>query len=119
MARPSRPAVAALLALVLGASVSAGCARPYRGPKALAGIGAGLLAGSAALWAVGERRDRQTLTQVGAAGSAVGAVAAFAAGGWLAFASACNADPDCPDDEVCREIPAAPGREPYRQCTRR
>jgi hypothetical protein len=114
---PPRVAAAALLALT--AALAAGCARPYKGPKALAGIGAGLLASSAALWAIGERRDRQTLTTVGAAGSAAGAAVAFGAGGWLAYAAACKADPDCPEDEVCREIPAPPGREPYRQCTPR
>jgi hypothetical protein len=117
--RPPQVALATLLALALASPLGAGCARPYKGPKALAGIGAGLLATSATLWAIGERRDRDTLTRVGAAGSAAGAVAALAAGGWLAFAAACKADPDCPDDEVCREIPAPPGREPYRQCTRR
>ena len=109
-----------VMAVALAVATSGGgCARPYQGPKLLAGIGAGLLAGSAALWAVGERTDRRRMVQVGAAGAALGAGVALGAGGWLAAAAACKADPDCPDDEVCREIPAPPGREPYHQCTPR
>ena len=108
-----------LLTLALGAGMAGGCARPYKGPKTVAGIGASLLAGSAAIWVVGERTDSRTLTQVGAASAAAGAGVALGAGGWLAAAASCNSDPDCPDDEVCREIPAPPGREPYRQCTPR
>ena len=114
------PTPLALVAcLAMAGALSGGCARPYKGPKLMAGIGAGLLASSAALWAVGERTDRRGMVQAGAAGAAVGAAVALGAGGWLAAAAACKADPDCPDDEVCREIPAPPGREPYRQCTPR
>ena len=112
-----RPAGVALLAVSLAAS--AGCSGPYRGSKALGAIAVGVLATSATLWVVGERTDRDGLTRVGAAGSAAGAAVAVAAGGWLAASAACNVDPDCPEDELCREIPAPPGREPYRQCTPR
>jgi hypothetical protein len=104
-----------MLALLMLASAT-GCARPYRGPKTLAAIGASVLATSATLWVVGERQNRRTMQQVGATGALVGAGLTLGAGGWLAAAAACNADPDCPDDEVCREIPAPPGREPYKQC---
>jgi hypothetical protein len=107
------PALALTLALSLS---SAACARPYRGPKTLAAIGVGVLATSATLWVLGERQDRRTLQKVGVAGSLVGAGLTVGAGGWLAASAGCIADPDCPDDEVCREIPAPPGREPYKQC---
>jgi hypothetical protein len=110
----SRPGLLPPLLLAI-ASVAA-CARPYSGPKTLAAIGASVLATSATLWVVGERQDRRTLQQVGAAGALSGAALTLGAGGWLAASASCNADPDCPGDEVCREIPAPPGREPYKQC---
>ena len=52
----------------------------------------------------------------GMATTALGAIAVFAAGGWLAIGVACTEDPDCPRTEECREIPAPPGGYPYRQC---
>ncbi len=104
------------LALALLAS---GCARPYAGPKTLAGIGASLLVVGGGTWAVADRAERGGVANVGAAVAALGAVAALAAGGWLAAGVACRADPDCPAGEQCREIPAPPGGEPYRQCMRR
>jgi hypothetical protein len=118
-ARPARigPAPALLLALLLGASGASGCARPFRGPKTLAAIGVGVLAASAALWVAGERSsDHPGLARVGAAGAAAGALSEMAAGTWLAETVGCRVDPDCPEAESCREIPAAPGREPFRQC---
>jgi hypothetical protein len=102
--------------LVLVVALTTACARPYRGPKTLAAIGVGVLATSAALWVVGERNHRRTMERVGVAGSLVGAGMTVGAGAWLAASTGCNADPDCPDDEICREIPAPPGREPYKQC---
>ena len=76
-----------------------------------------MLVGSAALWVAGERGDREQLTQVGAGRRGRRARRwPAAAGAWLAASATCNVDPDCPDDEACREIPAPPGREPYRQC---
>jgi hypothetical protein len=107
----------ALMALLLASALVTGaCARPYRGPKTLAAIGAGVLLGSAVVWAAGDRRNQPTAARVGLVGALVGAGLAAAAGGWLASAAGCNADPDCPEGEACREIPAPPGREPYKQC---
>ena len=109
----------AVLALTFALS-AAGCARPYRGPKTLGALGVGLLASSAALWVAAERgRDREQLTNVAAVGTAAGTALVVGAGAWLSASATCNVDPDCPDDEVCREIPAPPGREPYRQCSPR
>jgi hypothetical protein len=41
------------------------------------------------------------------------------AAGWLAGSVACEEDPDCPRGEECKDIPALPGRVPYKQCMRR
>jgi hypothetical protein len=108
----------ALLAAALTLA-AAGCERPYPAPKTLASIGVGVLAASAALWVAGDRSQNLTLSRMGAAGVAAGAGAAVTSGAWLAGAAACRVDPDCPDDEACREIPAPPGREPFRQCSPR
>jgi hypothetical protein len=75
-----------------------------------------VLVGSAALWSVADRTTRPTAARVGLVGALVGAGLTAAAGGWLAGATGCRADPDCPEGEACREIPAPPGREPYKQC---
>jgi hypothetical protein len=117
---PAMPPGLRRLSLVLLASLSLGaCARPYKGPKTLGAVGAVLLGGGAAMWAVGDRQDRRTLATAGVATALAGAAAALAAGGWLAASAACIADPDCPEGEACKEIPAPPGREPYKQCMRR
>jgi|SRR4051794_3367378 hypothetical protein len=100
-------------------TLGGGCARPYKAPKTLAAIGVGLLATGATLWVVGERGDHGSLTNAGVAMTAAGAAAAFAAGGWMAAAIGCRTDPDCPESEACKEVPAPPGREPYRQCVPR
>ncbi|HEY0715820.1 MAG TPA: hypothetical protein VGF45_24260 [Polyangia bacterium] len=105
--------------LLTATLTAAGCAAPYRGPRTVAATAVGLLAGSAALWVVGERTDRRTLANIGAAGTALGTLGAGAAGVWIAASAGCRVDPDCPEDEVCREIPAPPDREPYRQCSPR
>lgn len=107
---------AAVLCLILA---SAGCARPYSGPKTLAAIGSTLLAGGSTAWAVGERSDRQAVITPGFITTVVGAAAIIGAGGWLAISISCRADPDCPDYEECREVPAPPGGIPYRQCVQR
>jgi hypothetical protein len=99
--------------------VTAGCARPYAGPKTLAAIGTTLLVGGGAAWAMGERTDRRALVAPGFVSTVVGAVAIIGAGGWLALSIACRVDPDCPDGEACKEVPAPPGGIPYRQCVRR
>jgi hypothetical protein len=108
-----------VVAVVAATGTLSGCERPYPGPKTLASIGVGVLAGSAALWVAGDRNNSRTLSRMGAAGVAAGAGAAVASGAWLAGQAGCRVDPDCPDDEVCREIPAPPGREPFRQCSPR
>jgi hypothetical protein len=96
-----------------------GCARPYSGPKTLAAIGAGLLAVGGTTWVVGDHEGRGGIATAGMATTALGAVAVFGAGGWLAIGVACTEDPDCPRTEECREIPTRPGGVPYRQCMRR
>jgi hypothetical protein len=106
----------ALLLLAVASTVSSGCARPYAGPKTLAALGAGLLAGGGTTWVVGDRESQRGAQVVGLATAALGAVAVLAAGGWLAIGVACTEDPDCPRTEECREIPAPPGGVPYRQC---
>jgi hypothetical protein len=50
---------------------------------------------------------------------AAGVALAIAAGGWMAGAVGCDADPDCDDAEQCREVPAPPGGIPYKQCVPR
>jgi len=93
-----------------------GCARPYAGPKTLAAIGTGLLAGGAVTWVAGERGHHENMATAGLITSLAGTALVIAAGGWLAVGVACQEDPDCPRNEECREIPAAPGGYPYRQC---
>jgi hypothetical protein len=100
-------------------SLAAGCARPYKGPKTLAAVGVALLASGATVWALGDRGNHDAFTKVGVATTAAGAVAAFAAGGWLVARIECRVDPDCPEGEVCKEVPAPPGRDPYYQCVPR
>ncbi len=106
-------------ALLLVTCLAPGCARPYRGPKTLAAIGAGLVAGGGATWAIGERQDRGGLITPGFVAAVVGVAAVIAAGGWMATQIACDAEPDCPDGEECREVPAPPGGIPYKQCVPR
>jgi len=114
--RPIRHLANASLPLLLAGLLGGGCARPYAGPKTLAAIGAGLLIGGGTTWVVGDRGNHDNAALAGMATTALGAVAAFAAGGWLAIGVACTEDPDCPRNEECREIPAPPGGYPYRQC---
>lgn len=96
--------------------LGAGCARPYAGPKTLAALGVGLLAAGGTTWVIGERQHRDGVALTGLITTAAGAVAAAAAGGWLAIGVSCSEDPDCPRNEECREIPTRPGGVPYRQC---
>jgi hypothetical protein len=111
-----RRLAAAVLPLCLAGLCGAGCARPYAGPKTLAALGASLLAGGGTTWVVGDRNHRDGVATAGMVTTALGAVAVFAAGGWLAIGVACEEDPDCPRTEECREIPTRPGGYPYRQC---
>jgi hypothetical protein len=85
-----------------------------------------LVGAGSATWAAGEGVDRgahsstaRALTDGGFVALAVGLAAVVAAGGWMAAAVACDADPDCPEEETCREVPAPPGGVPYKQCVPR
>src|SRR5881394_976570 len=97
------------LALLLPLLLAAGCVRPYRGPKMLAALGAGLLGSGATMWVAGRRGDHDALTSAGLVTTVAGAATAFAAGGWLAASIGCRSDPDCPETEACKEVPAPPG----------
>lgn len=107
------------VALVVLMAFGTACARPYPGPKTLAAVGSALLVTGGTAWAVGEGTDRRALVSTGFVTSVVGALAVIGAGGWLALSINCRADPDCPDGEQCKEVPAPPGGIPYRQCVRR
>ena len=112
------------LGFLLALALAAGCAGRYKGPRTLAGLGtAAALAGSAT-WASGEvLQDRGhsagPLVGIGFTSVALGLAAIVAAGGWMALEVACNVDPDCDEEEQCREIPAPPGGIPYKQCVPR
>ena len=106
--------------------VTTGCVGRHAGPRTLASIGALFVGAGSATWAAGEGIDRgahpstaHALTDAGFVGVAVGLAAVVAAGGWMAAAVACDADPDCPEEETCREVPAPPGGVPYKQCVPR
>jgi hypothetical protein len=113
------PAVWALVAILVG-----GCAGRYHGPRTLAGLGAAAVLGGSASWAGGEALDRNghggsAFVNAGFFSVAAGVAVIVAAGGWMAISVACKADPDCDEDEQCREIPAPPGGIPYKQCMSR
>jgi len=103
--------------------VAAGCSGLYRGPRMLASAGAVAIAGGSGMWAAGEGLQggshtdvSQPLMNAGFVTLVVGLAAIVAAGGWMAASVACEADPDCPEEEQCREVPAPPGGIPYKQC---
>ncbi len=105
---------------------TSGCVGLHAGPRTLAAIGAAVVAGGSATWASGESLDggdhpsaSRALSGVGFGAVAVGLAAVVAAGGWMAVSVACEADPDCPEEETCREVPAPPGGVPYKQCVPR
>jgi hypothetical protein len=106
----------AMIALALVACL--GCARPYAGPKALAALSAVLLVGGGTTWVVGERRNQNGTANLGLITTAIGVGAAIGAAGWLAASVSCEEDPDCPRGEECKDVPALPGRVPYKQCMR-
>jgi drug/metabolite transporter (DMT)-like permease len=107
------------IALALIGCLAFGCAGSYRGPKVLAAVGAALLVGGGTTWVVGERQDRSGTANAGLITAAIGAAAVIGAAGWLAASVSCEEDPDCPRGEECKEVPALPGRVPYKQCIRR
>jgi len=120
----SRSSAAAALALALAIAVAVtGCRGLYSGPRTVASVGAlAIVAGSAA-WTAGERLDggsadgaSRPLVGAGFFAVVVGLAAIVVAGGWIAASVACDADPDCADEEQCREVPAPPGGIPYKQC---
>lgn len=119
MSRRLASPVAARFLVGLALFTVTGCARPYAGPKTLGSVGAVLLAGGGATWIAGERADRHAVILTGLATTLVGAAAVIAAGGWLAATISCRADPDCPEGEACKEVPAPPGGVPYKQCVKR
>jgi hypothetical protein len=89
----------------------------------LAAAGAVLVAGGSGLWATGEGllgdskpAATDAMVGIGFTSVVVGLAAIVAAGGWMAAAVACENDPDCPEEEQCREVPAPPGGIPYKQC---
>ena len=110
------------LALLLGA----GCVGRHAGARTLASLGAVAVGAGSATWAAGEDLEggshasaARALTGAGFVAVAVGLAAIVAAGGWMAAAVSCEADPDCPEEETCREVPAPPGGVPYKQCVPR
>jgi hypothetical protein len=109
----------ARIALALAGCLATGCARPYTGPKTLAAVGAMLLVGGGTTWVVGERQNHGGTANLGLVTAAVGAAAVLGGAGWLAASVSCEEDPDCPRGEECKEVPAIPGRVPYKQCMRR
>jgi hypothetical protein len=114
-----RLGVALLICLLL----AAGCAGHHRGPRVLAALGAVAVAGGSATWAAGEsvagESASRSMIGAGFISVAAGLCAIVIAGGWMAASVACEADPDCPDEEQCREVPAPPGGIPYKQCVPR
>ena len=110
-----------MLALAL---VWAGCAGRYPGPRLLAAAGAVTVAGGSVAWAAGEDLNRNNgasspLVGAGFATVIAGLCAIVVAGGWMAVSVACENDPDCNEEEQCREVPAPAGFIPYKQCVPR
>jgi hypothetical protein len=120
----SAPRARRALGLALAVALACGCAGRYKAPRTLAGLGtAAVVAGSGA-WAVGQGLERNghsggPLVGAGFVSVALGLAAVVAAGGWMAVDVSCKVDPDCDEEEQCREIPAPPGGVPYKQCMAR
>jgi hypothetical protein len=117
-----RAAVALGVLLAFGA----GCAGRYKAPRTLAGLGTFAVAAGGTAWATGQSLENNGhggtgsgLVSMGFVGVAAGLVAIVVAGGWMAAKVACNVDPDCDENELCREIPAPPDGIPYKQCMAR
>lgn len=99
-----------------------GCTGLHSGPRFLAGVGALAVAGGSGMWATGELQNNgpdsssSPVVSAGFVTVLAGLAAIVIAGGWMAASVACEADPDCPEEEQCREVPAPPGGIPYKQC---
>jgi hypothetical protein len=105
---------------------STSCAGRHAGPRTLASIGAAVAGAGSLSWGIGESLQggsnpsaAHALIDGGFVAVAVGLAAIVASGGWMAATVACDADPDCPEEEICREVPAPPGGVPYKQCVPR
>src|SRR6185369_8250825 len=116
----SAPPIAVVVAAAL---LMAGCSGLHAGPRLLASAGAVAVVGGSGMWATGEKVEGGShdswsgpLINGGFVTVLVGLAAIVVAGGWMAAAVACEADPDCPEEEQCREVPAPPGGIPYKQC---
>jgi len=119
-----RRCVALVVTLVVVVVCGGGCAGRYAGPRTLASLGSLAVAGGGVSWATGQGLERNgragdALVTTGFVSVAVGLVAIVASGGWMAISVACRVDPDCDEEEQCREIPAPPGGVPYKQCMSR
>ncbi|HEY4183801.1 MAG TPA: hypothetical protein VGP07_01980 [Polyangia bacterium] len=118
--RGTRALALVVLVSLLGGSAGCGTTSNHTRPRVLAFVGAGIALGGSAVWLTGENRDKPgNLPAIGLGTVAVGVVAMIAAGAWMAAEVTCQADPDCPEYEECREIPAPPGGVPYKQCVPR
>jgi hypothetical protein len=116
--RPARALALAAFAL----AAQSGCQGRYATPRTVAALGSLAVLAGGATWAAGEARDgggNSRLVGAGFVTVAAGIAAIVAAGGWMAVSVSCRADPDCDEDEQCREIPAPPGGVPYKQCMSR
>ena len=111
------------IAVAIAALLTASCAGLHPGPRALVTIGGVAIAGGTGMWATGEGligdskpAATDAMVNIGFVGVVLGLAAIVVAGGWMAASVACQADPDCPEEEQCREVPAPPGGIPYKQC---
>ena len=112
------------LAVALTVALACGCAGRYKAPRTLAGLGTAAIVAGGATWAAGQALERNghdggPYVGAGFVSVAIGLAATVIAGGWMALDVACNVDPDCDEEEQCREIPAPPGGVPYKQCMAR
>ena len=116
--------VSAPAAWLLALGLACGCAGRHAGPRSLAALSGLAVAAGSATWAAGEGigtgfSPRNSVITAGFVTVAAGLATIVVSGGWMALAVSCNADPDCDEDEQCREIPAPPGGVPYKQCMSR
>jgi hypothetical protein len=87
----------------------------------LASVGAVAVAGGSGLWATGESLSggshdsaSHPMINAGFVTRRRRAGGDRRRGGWMASSVVCEADPDCPEEEQCREVPAPPGRNPLQ-----